>query len=395
MKILVISGLYPRVKEPNNGIFIYQRIVNLIRKGIRIDLLIISHKDSLLIRCLKKLIKRKTYENVVPIKQSNGLNVMTECLSYGVFGHFFMESMYIAWAKKIFNKYKIKYKYNLIHAHRAYPEGYIAFQIHKIIGIPYIITAHGSEIHTLPLIKPKLKNNIIEALNSAKKVIFVSQQLKESAFEIGYSKNNFAVIPNGVDTKIFKPHAKSIVVEKLKIDGGEKKIVGFVGSLISVKRADQLPEIFLKIKSKTDVEFVIVGDGNLKDIIERKLEEYDIEAIFTGKILPNEVASLMNLFDVMILPSRNEGFPCVVLEAQACGCPVVGSNVGGISEAIGDGGMVVEEGEQFEERFAEAVVRILKMPIDHEYLRKRALNFDWSVIVDKEIEVYKSVINNL
>ena len=96
--------------------------------------------------------------------------------------------------------------------------------------------------------------------------------------------------------------------------------------------------------------------------------------------------------DVMILPSKNEGWPCVVLEAQACGVPVVGSSNGGIPEAIGDGGIVVEEGEDFEKRFAEAVVELLKNPIERDYLRERALGFSWKNIVKQEVTVYEEVL---
>ena len=100
----------------------------------------------------------------------------------------------------------------------------------------------------------------------------------------------------------------------------------------------------------------------------------------------------MNAMDVMILPSRNEGWPCVVLEAQACGVPVVGSSNGGIPEAIGDGGIVIEEGEDFEKRFADAVVELLKNPIDSGYLRERALGFSWENIVKQELTVYEEVL---
>jgi len=100
----------------------------------------------------------------------------------------------------------------------------------------------------------------------------------------------------------------------------------------------------------------------------------------------------MNAMDVMILPSRNEGFGAVIIEAQACGVPVVGSSNGGIPEAIGDGGIVIEEGEDFEKRFAEAVVEMLKNPIEREYLRERALGFSWENIVKREVAVYEEVL---
>ena len=75
-----------------------------------------------------------------------------------------------------------------------------------------------------------------------------------------------------------------------------------------------------------------------------------------------------------------------------CRVPVVGSSNGGIPEAIGDGGIAVEEGENFEKRFAEGVVELLKNPMERECLRKRALGFSWKNIVKQELKVYKEVL---
>ncbi len=175
--------------------------------------------------------------------------------------------------------------------------------------------------------------------------------------------------------------------------GLSKKVVGFVGGLKKVKRADKLPDIFSYITSIYDTEFLVVGDGELKKSIEKECNKRKLQFKFVGNVSHEDVPYYMNAMDVMILPSRNEGFGAVVIEAQGCGVAVVGSSNGGIPEAIGDGGIVVEEGENFEKRFAESVVKLLEDPIDEGYLRKRALGFSWESIVEKEIEVYNEVLN--
>jgi len=100
----------------------------------------------------------------------------------------------------------------------------------------------------------------------------------------------------------------------------------------------------------------------------------------------------MNAMDVMILPSRNEGFGAVVIEAQACGTCVVGSSNGGIPEAIGFEEFVVQEGENFEERSAEKVVWVLENGYEPNRFIERAKDYTWQSIVRREIKVYNAVM---
>jgi len=168
-------------------------------------------------------------------------------------------------------------------------------------------------------------------------------------------------------------------------------VIGFVGNLVPVKIADNFTVIFKKTGKKS-FAFVVVNDGPIRDKIQLECLEYNLSVDFVGRVWQDDVFKYMNLMDVLILPSRNEGWPCVVLEAQACGVPVVGSDNGGIPEAIEDGGMVVHDGDDFENRFAEAVINQLANPPSRQELRERALEYDWLRIVEKEIDVYQTLI---
>ena len=280
-------------------------------------------------------------------------------------------------------------KYDLIHCHVPYPEGCVGSVLSQRTKLPLVITCHGSDIHTYPHLDPSVKAMTVSALKEAKKVIFVSKSLLETAKSLGYSGGNAVVIPNGVDTNHFTIQDRELKKAELSMSG---KVVGFIGNLKEVKRADKLPEIFQKIhEARKDVEFLVVGDGELRKSIVDRCNELKLNVKFTGVIPPRDIPNYTNAMDVLLLPSRKEGFGCVVLEAQACGVPVVGSDCGGIPEAIADGGVVVHDGHDFEARFAKAVVDTLNHNWDRTALRNMVIKMDWKNTVKKEIDIYSSL----
>jgi glycosyltransferase involved in cell wall biosynthesis len=287
-------------------------------------------------------------------------------------------------------------EYDLIHAHWVYPYGYVASLIKKETGIPCIISAIGSDIHTQPYASPKIIPQIISSLDNANMVIFVSNNLYKSAKKLGYNGSNYTVLSYGVETRIFYPMNKTDVRTELNLFQIPSKYIGFIGNLIWVKRADRLPELFQKIAKKhSNFHFIIIGDGNLRSGIEQKCKDYNLDVKFTGRIpncIPDEMPLWINALDVLVLPSRNEGLPNIILEAQSCGCPVVGSNAGGIPEAIGTGGVVVETDSNFEENFTDAVIEMINNPPSVEQMRDRAMQFDWDRIIKRQLEVYESQI---
>jgi len=171
------------------------------------------------------------------------------------------------------------------------------------------------------------------------------------------------------------------------------KYVGFVGNLNEIKRADKLPTIFWEIHKRVpDVMFIVVGDGPLRKKVEQ--DTSGLNVVFTARIPQEEVANWMNAMDVMVLPSRNEGFGAVAVEAQACGTIVVGSSNGGIPEAVGFEECIVQEGHDFEKRFADKVVELLTSDQDafRNQIMLRAKQFTWESIVSRELEVYNEVL---
>jgi glycosyltransferase involved in cell wall biosynthesis len=396
MKVLFLTNLFPFYQNPVAGAFITNRLKTLPSFDIEFDIYSITYKDTFGVKLLKKILSKINVDVNDSFYEVNGIKYKYATSSRNVLDIFnskiLKKSNQIKDSREVAEDlfYKIKdNKFDIIHAHGMYDPsaGLVAKLLSQKLGVPYIVTCHGSDIN---LLMPLAKELYIDVLENAAKVIFVSNALLNKAKSFEYPGKNSVVIPNGIEPDDFKPLDKEKIKEEL---GLSKKVVGFVGNLIPVKRADKFPELFSYISSIYDTEFLVVGDGELRKGIENECKKRKLQIKFVGRVPNEDVPYYMNAMDVMILPSRNEGFGAVVIEAQGCGVSVVGSSNGGIPEAIGGGGIVVEEGKDFEKRFAQSIVKLLKNPIDESYLRKRANEFAWKNIVGKEIEVYRSVSN--
>ena len=281
---------------------------------------------------------------------------------------------------------------DMVSCHWGYPHGRIAYWINREFKKPYIVTYHGSDVHTMPFENEHIKTKVLQIMENAKQNIFVSKKLMDTARELGYTGDNCTASRNGVNTKnfyIISDEEKNSIRERYHIKG---KNIGFVGAVNKIKRADKFAKIFESIKHldpSNEYTFTVVGDGPLKSQVEKECNEKGLKVVFTGNQDVDMVRNLMNTMDVMILPSRREGFGCVITEANACGVPVVGSDAGGISEAIGIKENIVADGDEFEKRIAKRVVEVVNSENDKESLSKYTLeNFSWDKIVEDEASFY-------
>ena len=402
MKILVLTNLFPLEGNLASGIFITKRLEQYVKLGIDYTAVPVWFKEGWLIRFARWLLRK---EQVNPVKELNGVQYSRlDCekkvtwLVWRLIREInpIIEEHVIATQAKDFvhcmeSRFDLS-SFDLIHAHGMFtpPAGLIAQILSEKYSKPYVLTVHGSDVNIL---MEKRKKVYLGVFESAQTVIFVSNALLEKARSFGYSGKNAVVIPNGYDPQIFRLLDKDQVRRQLGIYTEGYKYVGFVGNLIEIKRADKLVEIFDLIrKGYPKVKFIVVGDGHLRGKMEGRAKQKGLDVLFTGLLDQPEVAKYMNAMDVMVLPSRNEGFPTVVIEAQACGTCVVGSSNGGIPEATGFREYVVEEGPDFEERFAKKVVEVLRSGYDRQKIVQRAQKYTWEYIVKMEKQVYETVL---
>jgi len=392
LKVLIIPTSIPREDNPSRGVFVVKRLQQYKKFGVDYTAVSFDFEDGPLVSLARKLTKNTKSRLMHSYDGVEFKYVLLRRGLISIINQFLRPNGYkdvvAKFAEKIGKIVNVD-DFDVIHAHGMYaiPAGEIARLLAEMYGKPYIVTLHGGDVND---VMPK-RIEYVEILEKAAKVIFVSNAILQKAKSFGYSGKNAVVIPNGYDPEIFKPMNKVEVRKRLGIYKEGYKYVGFVGNLIETKRADKLGEIFHLIQKEfPKVYFIVVGDGYLKEKIQQ--ETRDLEVLFTGRIEQKQVALYMNAMDVLILPSRNEGFGTVIIEAQACGTCVVGSSNGGIPEAIGFEEYIVEECIEFEKRFAEKVVWSIKNGKEPTIFLNRVRNFQWRYVVEEEINIYKSTI---
>lgn len=393
MKILIFSGLVPSKVEKFGGVFIEKRC-EIMKSFIDIDLYKIGKKYRKSHRIiLEKILKTRKLEDDDKIYKDNiiwnNINIEVNLVNKIIQKHF--KKAYYRYCCNVIEKNICMNEYDLIHTHWSYPIGYITMLLAKKYNIPYIITAHGSDIHTIPFKDKKILKYTREVLDNANKVIFVSENLKEYSLKLGYNNKNSKVIYNGVDIDDFNALDKMKIKKKL---GLKKHVVGYIGRLEYIKGVDRIPNILKELSYKVeDIEFIIIGDGTLKDKLIKELNLLNIEYKYYKSMNHKKLNNYINACDAIIVPSRNESFSCIALEAQACGTTVVATNVGGIPECVGEFGILVDEGTCFEKRFAEGIEQGFESRINIENMINRAKQFSWLKTVKDEIEIYKEVLD--
>ena len=287
--------------------------------------------------------------------------------------------------KKLINKLK---GYDLIIAHSMMC-GRIAKQVKEKYGTPYTVTWHGSDTHTEPFVSAHIYRQTIDVIKSADMNFYVSNALLETSNRI-IEAGNKMVLYNGYNKSFYKFPDKQKNILKQRLGVKYKKVVTFAGNFLDIKNILKVPSIFKSIYEKySDVQFWMIGDGKYRAQVECLSKGLPIR--FWGNQDPEQMPSFLNATDVLILPSKNEGLPLVVVEALACGCNVVGSLVGGIPEVIGNHNCISLNDTDFESTFADKVVSYLTS--QEPSIQTLSEEFDWQRSATKEIQVIMSLID--
>lgn len=395
-KVLIISHLYPSSANEVEGIFVHKQVKALNQKGI--DVRVISPMPWAPFPLNHISLKWKDYHNVPDRANFEGIDVwyprhlaFPRALFYASSGWRVYRGI-----KKIVENIYTGFRFDLIHAHVALPSGFAALKLKNKYNKPVVVTIHGQDLQQTIYRNSACLQSVSYVLNSASEIICVSRKLQQKAIKYISGNNKIAVVSNGIDHKDILPRQVKFVKQQ-----GCGIMLLSVSNLIQTKGIDLNLYAFQRLcKSYSALRYVVVGDGpeesGLRNLA-RKLG-IDRQVEFLGRQPHDSVMAYMNACDVFVLPSWNEGFGIVYLEAMACGKPVIGCQGEGIEDFVEHGktGLLVKPKDV--DSLVETMDFLLSHPEEAKAMGKQARklvleNYTWEKNAEKMIKVYEELRN--
>jgi len=391
MNILILSTMFPNTVNKTSGIFVYQQIKAISELGVKFTVVApIPYTFFPINRLSEK------WKNIskIPVEETiEGITVLHTkfiAIPNGYLKDFWAYS-YVNSALKKIKELHSKNPFDLIHAHGSLPDDHAAMILSQKLGVPFIITVHGYTINEL--YKKRTFHRSKKAILKADAVIGISEKVVKRINELtGRSKHLF---------KIFNGCNKSDSITHLEVKNNAIRIL-FGGNMVESKGCEYLLRAFLILKDKFDnIVLDIAGGGVLLPKMKELAAQLNIleKVSFYGAVTNDRMLELMNHCNIFALPSFNEGFGIVYLEAMSLKKPVIGTQGEGISEIIKDGfnGFLVKPKD------VNSLVEKLELLIKSQSLRNKiglngfgtVKNLTWQNNAEQTMNVYNLVLRDI
>ncbi len=222
---------------------------------------------------------------------------------------------------------------DVILSYWLYPDAFGARQVARRLGVPLVAGARGSDIRVRDAISRWLTRPVVR---DAQRLLVVSRDLGTLAsMQYGADPSRVRVIPNGCDATIFRRGDRAAARAALGVPD-DAEIVLYVGRLVPEKGLRELVDAARVVHTqRPGLRLVLLGQGPMQPELAQAAAGSDTLPIdLPGAMPPTDVARWMTAADLVTLPSYSEGHPNVIVEALACGRPVVATPVGGIPEVV-------------------------------------------------------------
>lgn len=390
MRVLTFSSLFPSDARPRHGIFVETRLAHLVR-DTDVDACVIAPVPWFPFRSPRFGAYAHFAATPRRAVRPNGLRVSyPRYLMVPKFGVARQPDRmaHAAWPD-VQALLGTGWRPDLVDAHYLYPDGVAAAQIAGRLGVPYLMTARGTDVNVIAHL-PGPGARIMRAAEGAAAVIAVSSALRDQLVALGVDAAKITVLRNGVDIDTFRIEDRETARAALGLPPAVR-LAACVGNLLPEKDQGLALEM---IASRPGLRLVLVGDGPRRAELGERAASLGIadRVDFRSAMPQRELSRLYAAADVLLVTSQREGWPNVVLEAMACGTPVVAFDVGAVRQMIVDDSLGRVVTERSASALGEGVDRVLAMPARREDLRAHASGFDWTSISRGQFELFERAL---
>lgn len=394
--VVVFSTLFPNAAQPQAGLFIRER---MFRVAEFLPLTVVAPVPVFPFQSLIRHWRPHFRPSVPHREMQDGIEVLhPRFLCFpgvlkGLDGTFLaLGSIATLW------RLKRAGRMDILDAHFAYPDGYAATLVGRWMGVPVTVTLRGTE--TRHAATPSLRPRVCRALTRASRVFSVSASLRQLALQLGSTEDKVRVVANGVDAEKFHPVPRDRARAELGLAEGVPVLIS-VGALTERKGFHRVIELLPALRERfPGLVYLIVGgasaEGDWRARLERMVADLGLgDAVrFLGVLEPQALNGPLSAADVFVLASRNEGWANVILEAMACGLPVVATDVGGSREVVcrPDLGTIVpfDDAQALEGALADALTRRWNAAQIVAYARANGWDQRVAVLVDEFCALHRS-----
>lgn len=386
MKILVFTTLFPNREMPRHGLFVKERVKALAQQHEVCVVAPVPFFPPLKIKEKWYRFSQVPREEIIDgIQVYHPRYLVTPGIGRSLYAQFMAGSL-----TGFLRRLNERKNFDVIDAHFVYPDGAAAVEMARALGKKIVLNARGTDINWYPQF-PLIRGQIQKALQRADGIVAVSGSLKEEIKKLGIADGDIEVIPNGVDTGKFSYTPQQEARQRLNIPAGGRLILS-AGHLLKAKGFHLLIEALPLLLDK-EARLVIAGEGKDRSLLEECIRYQRMEGRveLLGAIPQETLRDWYCAADVLAFTSLREGRPNVVVEALACGTPVVAMNNWGLKEIIDENKGILLGGYDVS-GIAAALDQALIKNWNRGAIADSMKDYDWTKTAQQVAEIFRRAV---
>lgn len=388
MKVLLFSTLFPSTVRPIHGIFVETRLRELIKSG-EVEAKVVAPVPWFPLKSPRfgeyaKLAQTPLHEirNGIEVHHPRyflppkvGMNIAPHTLALGA----------LPTVRKLLRS---GFDFDLIDAHYYYPDGVAAGLLAQWLGKPFVVTARGTDLNLIPQY-PLPRKLILNTAARASASIGVCQALMDRLEDLGADASKLHALRNGVDLERFVPEDRSSARARLNLSVQGRYLLS-VGHLVERKGHHLCIEA---LRHLPDVTLLIAGAGEEEGALKALAKNLNVadRVHWVGVVNQSELKWWYSAADVLALCSSREGWANVLLEAMACGTPVIATNIWGTPEVVSTPAAGVLMADRTSAALVQAWEALQQHLPSRQATRRHAESFSWDATTQGQLTLFRRI----